>query len=298
MPTISEETLAGWTGRASDAEQDRYERTRNAVIGAIKGSNAWQDANLETYAKGSYPNFTNVVRDSDVDIAVEMTSVFFSEFIHGAKDLTKPQVGISPYSGAYDSANLKDDIEAALVAEFGRPAITRGNKALHLRESSRSLAADVVPCFTYRAYYSESGSYRTGIQIHPDHGARIHNYPKQHLDEGVTKNNQTSRRYKRVVRILKRLENKMVDEGVIAAVPSFLIESMVWNVSNGAFDRATWTDRLRSVLVGIYEQLDDDEKASKMLEANNCKYLFHPTRTWTKPQAEQFILSAWRYMGY
>jgi len=30
-------------------------------------------SSLDVYAKGSYPNFTNVVRDSDVDIAAELT---------------------------------------------------------------------------------------------------------------------------------------------------------------------------------------------------------------------------------
>jgi hypothetical protein len=218
--------IGTWIGRASDAEQERYERTRRAIIEAVKASDAWHDAK-RTYAKGSYPNFTNVVLDSDVDIAVEMESALFSEFIFDAAHLTNADVGLSPYSGAYDWRKLKDDVEVALVTAFGRSAVTRGNKALHVRESAQGLAADVVPCYTHRTYVTAADGFRTGIQIHADDGSRIENYPAQHLEEGNAKNDATVRRYRRVVRVLKRLENKMADEGVIAVVPSFLIESLV-----------------------------------------------------------------------
>jgi hypothetical protein len=295
---VSESTMLDWTGRASNAEQDRYERTRRAIIEAIQASNAWQDANLRTYAKGSYPNFTNVVRDSDVDIAVEMETALFSEFLHQASHLTNADVGLSPYSAAYDWRRLKDDIEAALVQAFGASAVSRGNKALHVRASARGLAADVVPCYTYRAYVTAAGGYRTGIQIHADDGARIANYPQQHLDEGLAKNDATLRRYKRVVRILKRLENQMVRENVSPVVPSFLIESLIWNVGNGAFGENTWRERVRAALMELYGALEDDLLRAALLEANNCKFLLHPDQGWTRQDARDFVLNSWAYIGY
>src|SRR5436190_606082 len=93
----------------------------------------------------------------------------------------------------------------------------------------------------------------------------------------------TSRRYKRVVRILKRLENEMVDQGVIDVVPSFLIESAVWNVPNSSFDYSTWTARVRAALAHIFNGTlsSDCVSSDDWLEANNIKYLFHASQSWT-----------------
>ena len=61
---VSEDELANWKGQASDAEQERYERCAARRDWVIRSSDAWRDARLKAYAKGSYPNFTNVVRDA------------------------------------------------------------------------------------------------------------------------------------------------------------------------------------------------------------------------------------------
>jgi hypothetical protein len=53
----------------------------------------------------------------------------------------------------------------------------------------------------------------------------------------VAKNNATGGRFKRIVRVLKRLRNEMADHDVAAAKPiaSYLIECFVWNVPNEGF---------------------------------------------------------------
>src|SRR6266536_1630039 len=101
MPTISESTLSGWTGAPSDSEDERHDNARKAIAQAIEGSSAFVDAALSVYAKGSYPNHTNVVRDSDVDVAVEMTSVVYFAFEHYASGMTMQDFGFVPYSGRY-----------------------------------------------------------------------------------------------------------------------------------------------------------------------------------------------------
>ena len=299
MPTISEATLSSWTGRASDAEDERYDNARRAIVDAIRGSSAFNDANLSVYAKGSYPNHTNVVRDSDVDVAVEMTSILKLGFEHNAAGMRMQDFGIEPYSGSYDPDDLKDDVEAALKAKFGASAVTRGNNALHVRQSSTRLAADVVPCYTSRIYIDRYGKKIDGIKIEPDRGASIHNYPAQHLEEGRTKNTNTMRRYKSVVRILKRLENKMVAENVIQVVPSFLIESLVWNTTNTVFTSGTsWTVRVQGVLVHVWDGLATVDAEGQWVEANAVQMLFGSHQTWTREQARQFAYDAWNYLGY
>lgn len=292
MPRKSEAELQSWTGQASDAEQARYDWTREEIDTALKGQ-PLDNYTFKVYPKGSYPNHTNVVRDSDVDVAVELTSIQRHEFIHSAKGLTLADFGVTPYTGSYSVERFKDDVEAALRRQFGNNAVERGNKAIHVKESSRGLKADVVVCQTLKSHPNPLvTSTRTGILISPDRGAEIHNFPKHHLDEGVSKNDDTYRRYKRLVRIVKRLENEMVAAGASHEAPSFLMESMVWNVPNHIFNNNdTWLERLKQSLLHIYR-----EDKSKWLEANNIKFLFHPSQKWTEAEAVAFVNSAWDYM--
>lgn len=293
MPRKTEDQLQSWVNPPSESEQTRYEQTCKDIKSALEGWN-FDNNSFEVYPKGSYPNNTNVVRDSDVDIAVELTGLRRHEFIHSAKDLGLSDFGLVPYSGDYSIAKFKDDVEAAMIAQFGSQAVERGNKAIHIRESSRNLKADVVVCQTLKSHPSPKvTSTRTGILIQPDQGSDIHNFPKHHLNEGVIKNENTQRRYKRLVRIVKRLENEMVDANIIPAVPSFLMESMVWNIPNHIFNQyETWQDRLDQALIHMR---DADRK--DWLEVNNIKFLFRKSQKWSEEEAHSFVLRAINYVG-
>jgi hypothetical protein len=183
-----EPTFSTWYKRASDAEQTRYENTCKAINEALRGDSRLDDYSFDVYAKGSYPAFTNVVRDSDVDIAAELTTFADNEFIHAAEDLTIKDLGLTPYTGDATLAGFKDDIGKALVSAFGRPAVNRGNKAIHIRESTRSLKADVVPSVTHKTWVSRQTSH-IGTRLRNDAvpAQQIHNYPKQHLAMGIKK---------------------------------------------------------------------------------------------------------------
>ena len=91
-----------------------------------------------------------------------------------------------------------------------------------------------------------SPKYLSGIEFRPDNGGGVINWPNQTHSNGVDKNNNTSRRYKRVIRILKRLRNKMQDEKIATAndIASFLIESLVWNTPNSSLDYTRHTDNI------------------------------------------------------
>jgi hypothetical protein len=292
-----DQTFSGWTGAEGTVEEDNAQRTLSRVRDAIGKSMALVEVDVLVYPKGSYPNRTNVVRDSDIDVAVELTSIRNHEFRHSAKDLTIRDLGLTPYSGPYNTGKFKDHVEAALRTEFGSKLVTRGNKALRVEATSNTLPADVVPCQRVLVHHSRTTSNR-GIKINPDRGTPVINYPKQHLDEGLKKNDRTNKRYKRSVRNLKRLENEMVSKGVIQIVPSFLIESLVWNCRNATFDGSAWTGIIRAIIVEAYSDTKTEEDAKDLLEANNIKFLFHPAQKWTREQANQFLRDAWNYVGY
>ncbi|WP_162907431.1 hypothetical protein [Allorhizocola rhizosphaerae] len=292
MPRRDEATLFSWTSKASDTEDARYEWTKSAINAALADW-SFDGQSFDVYAKGSYPNHTNVVRDSDVDIAVELTGITNHEFIHGAEGLSLDDVGITPYTGSYDLNRFKNDVELALARQFGRGAVIRGDKAIHIEGSRQRLKADVVVCQTLVSHTSRQGRFE-GIRIRPDSGGEIHNYPRQHLAEGIRKNDATQRRYKRIVRILKRLENEMVRAGATADIPSFLIESLVWNLPDRIFNNnPTWTTRISEALHVIH---DSYKTQDKWFETNGIKYLFRPTQKWDEAQADKFALAALKYL--
>jgi len=147
-----EEQFRRWSGPASDTEDEKRDRTENAIREAIEESPDLAGRSVRVFAKGSYKNNTNVRIDSDVDVAVEFREIFYYSAEHAVEGMSEADLDITPYSGSYPPEQFKDNVERALIEQFGSTAVGRGNKAIHVRENSRSLAADVVPCFTYRRY--------------------------------------------------------------------------------------------------------------------------------------------------
>lgn len=296
MPTISEEQLAQWTKRAFDNEDERRKFTERAICDAINADTKMTNLPINVYGKGSFKNNTNVRKDSDVDVAVEYTGVVYPEYAEG---VSAERLGLEPYDeSVYPTASYKDDLERVLKKAFGA-AVTRRNKVFRISESSKWLAADVVPCFTHRWYYgSGPGDFKQGTQLIADKpGRAIHNFPEQHYDNGCRKNNATSRRFKRVVRILKNLENRMVSDGAHPIVASYLIESLVYNVPNTNFGRGSWAADVRGVLAQIWEDTENVESEKRWLEVNGIKYLFHDaTQRWTRNDARNFVYAAWQYV--
>jgi hypothetical protein len=298
VTTNWEDTFRRWSGPASDTEDDKRDRTERAIQEAIQDSPELSGRQVRVFAKGSYKNNTNVRLDSDVDVAVEFQEIFYWDATNDAAGMSGADLGITPYSGSYPPERFKDDVQRALVNRFGASTVDRGDKAIHVQENSGSLSADVVPCFTYHRYDAIGSQYHQGIQLHADSGARIVNWPEQSYQRGVTKNVATGRRYKRVVRILKRLENDMVEKSIIAEVPSFLTECLVYNVPNEGFQNNEYQANVRYVLAHLFNETSEGGDAEKWVEVNGLKWLFHPTQPWNKTQARNLLSEAWSYVGF
>jgi hypothetical protein len=295
MPTIPEATFASWTKPAFDNEDEKREYTERTIREAIRSHPDLRGLSVNVYAKGSYKNNTNVRRDSDVDVAVELRNIYIPEYGPG---VNQQDTGFTPYSDPYDTSRFKDHVGDALRGAFGSSAVQRANKVFVVRQGTRNLAADVVPCFTYR-WYPTVWRYHEGILLLPDKpGPRPHNFPQQQYGNGCTKNDafHTAKRFKRVVRILKRLENKMVEDGASPKVPSYLIECLVYNVPDGRFGTGTWAGDLRNVLGYIWHNTEDASCEQEWLEVNGIKYLFHAAQKWTREQARAFVYAAYQYV--
>ena len=91
--------LSQWIKPSSDDEQNQQARAERMVREAIAAHAAFDDSNVRIYTKGSYPNNTNVRRDSDVDVAVEPQDCVYYDYLPGVTAPASSKPG--PYSGSW-----------------------------------------------------------------------------------------------------------------------------------------------------------------------------------------------------
>ncbi|HDY74903.1 MAG TPA: nucleotidyltransferase, partial [Candidatus Marinimicrobia bacterium] len=180
--------------------------------------------NTEIILQGSFKNNTNIKRDSDIDITIRLKDVFYGEYPPG---YDRSQYGFT--AGSYTSLEFKNTVEKALRDKFGVSEVIRGKKAFLINSNSYRVKADVVAAIEHRRYYDPptvtNPRYHSGAEFWSDDGIRFINWPIQHHENGVKKNKDTSKSFKRCVRIFKNLRNKMTEERISSAdnFPSFLI---------------------------------------------------------------------------
>lgn len=287
-----EDRLISWTKPSSDTEQEKQERTERMIREAISSHRAFDDCNLEIYAKGSYANNTNVCSDSDVDIAVECTEVFYWERSEG---ISTPI--LAPYEGVWTPSRLRAELVLAMQAKFPNQVDSTGSTAIQINSSSARVDADVVPCFTYR-YYMETG-FREGTKIFKKDRNSLVNYPKKQLENGIAKNNRTNHSYKKGARLLKSIENEMAEKDQFRELPSYFMECLAYNCPDGVFMHETWTECLKAMLYHIWSELqgDNEPEINRWLEVNECFYLFHANQEWNRKDGREFAQAAWNYLG-
>lgn len=287
-----EDKLSIWTGPSSDTEKDKQDRTERMIRQAIDSHEPFSNCSLRVYAKGSYANNTNVRSDSDVDVAVECTEVqYWEESVKGNHTPGRS------YEGIWTPAKLRAELLSALKVKFPGQVDASGSTAIQINSNSARVDADVVPCFSYR-YYLKSET-RDGTKIFKTDGSSIVNYPAQQMENGIAKNKRTGYAYKKGVRLLKRIENAMAEDGTFRELPSFFMECLAYNCPDTIFTHLTWTECLRAMLIHIWDSLQGDEPSSgRWLEVNECFFLFHSNQKWTREDGREFAKAAWNYFGF
>lgn len=297
---INEDTFCSWAQGPGQAEAARCNNTEIAIRKAIAADAALSMLNITVFAQGSYKARTNIRQDSDVDICVRCNEAVFPEFPAGK---TGRDFGVK--NSSFDFMDFKRKVEVALRNYFGQTTVSRGNKAFDVHANTYRIDADVVPTLEHQRFtgrFNQNGSpeYHSGVAFKSDGGAYIINWPQQNYDNGVSRNDDVARCYKRVIRILKRLRNKMQEDKINEAsnIASFLIECLVWNASLDAFKHDTYTGIVRHVIADVWNRMQKEQDCSEWGEVNELKYLFRPSQPWSREQASQFFNSAWNYIGY
>lgn len=267
-----EQKFRHWAAPPSQTEQDRCNNAIQAIRNAINSSKELRSC-TRVFSQGPYRDNTNARRQSDVDIGALYTgNTFFADY----PDSMNSGDFYNSSSG-FTSPEFSEQVEQALRSYFSGAKITRGNKAVDLKSNSYRVEADIAAFFEHRRY-SSSGGYISGVELRPDNDLtkRVINWPEQHYQNGVEKNEKTARRYKALVRILKNLRNEMENDGIYvsSSITGFLLECLTWNVPNRYFNNEIINDDACAFLAYFYNQTISDSTCAERGEVSELKYLF------------------------
>lgn len=284
--TIPEDQLVTW---AKQGTVPQSAATYATIKKALESSPAtYTDRSFEVFLQGSYKNDTNVWAESDVDVIINLTDIFYYEL-----DSLTPQereafkTETSPAS--YTLADFKKSVVGWLEQELGHD-VDPCEKAVLVKARHNRRNADIIISANHREYTSYKPGdvhYYPGICFHNTKGDKIVNYPKQHSDNVSRKHQDTNGELKPLIRIIKNMRNRMVSDGLIedGLAPSYYLEGLLYNVPSENFG-GTYQKSFSNVVDWLLQA-----DRSKFLCANECYYLFHPTSlvTWRAEKCAEFL---------
>jgi hypothetical protein len=234
---ISESQLEIWAKQGSITQSAATYKT---IKGVLENSRApYAGRSITSFLQGSYCNDTNVYAESDVDIVIRTSSLFFHD-LDNLSESDKADFQKFYSHATYSYADYKREVTSWLVSNYGSAA-QPGNKAIFVEANNGRRNADVVVAAEFRRYQkfkgSDNQSYVEGICFLTPDNIRIENFPKQHSENCTIKHQATKKYFKPLVRILKNMRNRMVGDKLIkeGLAPSYFIEGMLYNVPNDSF---------------------------------------------------------------
>lgn len=233
---VPESQLETWSRQGSISQSSSTYATIKRALEAPDTKYAGKS--YEVFLQGSYGNDTNIYGESDVDVVIRLDSIYHYDIdaLTAAEQASFNAVRIP---GAYAYADYKADVTAALVKSFSAAEVNPGKKAVKIKANGNRRSADVVIATQFRRYYSGilGPQFESGICFFNANGDRIVNYPKQHSANCTTKHQATNQWFKPMVRILKNMRSRLVDDDSIeqGSAPSYFIEGLLYNFPNEKF---------------------------------------------------------------
>ncbi len=234
---IPEHQLETWSHQGSKVQSaSTYQTIRGALDDPSSPYHEWS---YRIFLQGSYGNDTNIYADSDVDVVICLTSVYYGDISY-LNDEEKARYEANRSSGGINFNDFKAQVLAWLKEKFGA-GVKVGGKAIFIPGNGSRRDADVLVCVANKTFtsYPATGepAFVEGICFWTADEEKIVNYPKQHLANCTTKNGATSSRFKSSIRILKNMRNAMIDQGHLkdGVAPSYYLEGMLANVPTQQF---------------------------------------------------------------
>lgn len=280
---ISESQLQTWSNQGATVSA---QQTHTSIRNALSNYQWVSGVRYEAYLQGSYRNSTNVRGDSDVDLVVELTSVFYSNLT----EAEKTQLGITPAS--YSWSEFRKDVIAALSNYYGSQYVdTSGSKSIKLLPSGVRLKADVVVAVTYK-HYENMRLVAEGMTLWTvSEGQQICNFPKLHYNNGTRKNSkqQTCGWYKPTVRVFKNARSRITRSFLFPKqFPSYFIECLLYNVPTSKFD-VSFQSVFANSLSWLNNELNNGNW-QRFVCQNEMNYLFgNSTVQWNINDARDYV---------
>ncbi|CDN54718.1 Hypothetical protein RG1141_CH23800 [Neorhizobium galegae bv. officinalis bv. officinalis str. HAMBI 1141] len=285
---IPEAQLNTWSAQGA-AQQSRD--TYATIKAALEDANApYATHEHSSFLQGSYGNDTNVRgRDSDVDVVMRLDN----RFLYDLEAVGEP--GSTAFHQAFPNVDygyddFKRDVTAWMFQKFGVD-VEPGTKAIRIKGRNNRRDADVLPCIRFRRYYNfksaSEQSYAEGICFFASDGTKIINYPILHKDNCTVKHQATNSYFKAMVRIIKNMRNRMVEEGLLeeGLAPSYYLEGLMYNVPNNSFG----TSYSQTFINSMNWLVKTDR--TKLVCANEQYYLLRPNSPvcWQEEKCKAFL---------
>lgn len=286
---VSEEQLTTWAKQGSVTQSAATYQTIKAVLEDARAP--FHNRSFDIFLQGSYGNDTNIYADSDVDIAIRLSSTVYSDT--SELETSELQKYNNDFSRAdYQLANFKADVLAWLRYKFG-PSVEPGKKAIRIPANGNRRDADVLVCARHLQYGKTREYYNDGIIFWTSDGVEIVNYPKQHLQNCTAKHQATYNRFKANIRVIKNMRNRIIDLGRLGddVAPSYFLEGMLWNVPSQLF-----TGSYQTTFENYINWLGDANYMD-LTCANGIHWLLregHPV-CWQKGKFDAFRVAAIQY---
>jgi hypothetical protein len=288
---IPESQLGTWSHQGSVTQSSATYNTIKNVLEAA--DTPYASKNYSVFLQGSYGNDTNIYAESDVDIVIRLDDCWQSDLEALSQD-EKDAYKNAFEDAKYTHVDFKKDVLKVLSDKYGND-VKGGGKAAAIAAHGNRRKADVIAAIQFRRYYKFKGksdqSYDEGICFYNAAGIRIVNYPKQHSANLTIKHQNTNKWFKPMVRVLKNLRGKLVDDRLITAdvAPSYYLEGLLYNVPNEQF-----TTSYQDCLVNAMNWIQNEADKSKLVCANEQYYLLweNSHTSWSKADCEAFLKAA------
>jgi hypothetical protein len=267
---INEAQLTTWSSQGSVQQSAATYQTIRSVLDH-KDSQYYPKL-YQIFLQGSYGNDTNIWRDSDVDIVIRLTSIYYAD-TSGLSPADKANYDTLRSPAEYSFAQFKQEVAAWLTSNYGNGVDATG-KAIYVPGNGNRRDADVLACAVHREFitYPAFGepTYREGIVFRKADGTEIINYPKQHSENCTTKHQNTNSFFKPTVRIFKNIRNRMIEDGRLeeGIAPSYFLEGMLYNVPANLFGVS-----YQQTVINCFDHIYGMQDKSELTCANGIHYL-------------------------
>ena len=291
---IPESQLETWSHQGSITQSSR---TYNDIKKVLESPGApYAFKNYSVFLQGSYANHTNIYAESDVDIVIKLDDCWGRDLAN-LSDIETRSYREAFSNASYTHRDFKRDVVGVLTEKYGNN-VNVGNKAVAIEAGGNRRKSDVIIAIQFRRYFKFKSvydqSYEEGICFDNSADDRIPNYPKQHSTNLTRKHKSTNQRFKPMVRILKNLRSKLVENRFIGdgAAPSYFLEGLLYNVPDSKYA----TD-YQTCFVNAINWIQNSADKGKLVCANRQYYLLRENShtSWSKANCEAFLNAAIRF---